>query len=290
MKLTQHNAPEDLLRIIEPLLLAKESENNLFLGLLIQFTDHPEQQEDDHFWFSIVDQGKILLAGWRTPPFPFGIWAPDSNYEPALQHFIEYLKEKDKEVPGIVARKDLADRFREMAQRVFQLETFFTMKQGLYECREVDTSRLGNGSIRLADETDLELLTDWNIAFYIDVLKTEPLRSETKAQLTEQIHAEVFYLYEVGGEIVSMAFCARPMINGITVNMVYTPKHYRNKGYATACVAQLTKKLLEDGWEFTALYTDLNNPTSNNIYKKIGYRWIGESAEYRFKPLPRNGH
>jgi uncharacterized protein len=72
--------------------------------------------------------------------------------------------------------------------------------------------------------------------------------------------------------------------------MVYTPKHYRNKGYATACVAQLTKKLLEDGWEFTALYTDLNNPTSNNIYKKIGYRWIGESAEYRFKPLPRNGH
>ncbi len=287
MKLTQHDAPEDLLRIIEPLLLANESENNLFLGLLIQYTHHPEQQEDDHFWFSIEDTGEILLAGWRTPPFPFGIWAPETGYEPALQCFVEFLKEKNKEVPGVVARKNVADTFSRMAHNEFKLETFFTMEQGLYECREVDESLLGSGSIRLASLGDLELLTDWVIAFYIDVLNTKPLRSETREKLETEISAGMYYLYEIDGHPVSTAANARPMKNGITVNMVYTPDHQRSNGYATACVAQLTQKLLKEGWKFTALYTDLNNPTSNSIYKKIGYRWVTESAEHRFKPQPR---
>lgn len=288
MKLTQHDAPENLLRIIEPLLLTSESQNNLFLGLLIQFTKYPDQQKDDHFWFSIEDRGEILLAGWRTPPFTFGLWAPETGYEPALQCFVEYLKEKNKEVPGVVARKDVADTFSKMALSEFKLETFFTMKQGLYECHEVNESLLGPGSIRLATLGDLELLTDWTIAFYIDVLNTEPLRSETRKKLEADIPHGMYYLYEINGLPVSTAANARPMKNGITVNMVYTPDHLRRNGYATACVAQLTQKLLSDGWKFTTLYTDLKNPTSNSIYKKIGYRWITESAEHRFKPLPRD--
>lgn len=287
MKLTQHDDPEDLLRIIEPLPLANESQNNLFLGLLIQFTNHQEQQEDDHFWFSIEENSEIILAGWRTPPFPFGIWAPETGYEPALQCFVDFLKEKNKEVPGVVARKDVADTFSIIARSEFKLETFFTMEQGLYECREVDRSLLGPGSIRLATLEDLELLTNWTIAFYIDVLNTEPLRSETLEKLQAEIPVGMYYLYEIDGRPVSTAANARPMKNGITVNMVYTPDNQRGNGYATACVAQLTQKLLNEGWKFTALYTDLKNPTSNSIYKKIGYRWITESAEHRFKPLPR---
>lgn len=36
--------------------------------------------------------------------------------------------------------------------------------------------------------------------------------------------------------------------------------------------------MLDDGYEMTSLYTDLANPTSNKIYKEIGYELIMESV------------
>jgi hypothetical protein len=284
MKLTHHQNPETLRDLMEPLLLARESQNNLFLGLLILYTRDPSLQREDQFWFSIEDDGEIVLAGWRTPPLQFGLWAPEENVEPARQCFVDYLRENEKEVPGVVARKDVADAFSKLARTTFNLETFFNMEQGLYECTEVDDSLLGTGIIRKVTDEQVDLLTDWTIAFYIEVLNREPLRSETRERLTGEIKAGMHYFYMIDGHPVASAACARPMQNGITVNMVFTPEAFRRKGYATACVARLTKKLLEEGWKFTALYTDLSNSTSNNIYKKIGYRWVGESAEYRFMP------
>ena len=70
--------------------------------------------------------------------------------------------------------------------------------------------------------------------------------------------------------------------HGITVNLVYTPPELRGRGYASACVAALSQQLLDAGWEFCTLYTDLANPTSNSIYQRIGYRPVCDSNEYHF--------
>ncbi|MHA1110922.1 MAG: GNAT family N-acetyltransferase [Promethearchaeota archaeon] len=55
----------------------------------------------------------------------------------------------------------------------------------------------------------------------------------------------------------------------------------RKKGYATECVAKLSKKLLED-YEYCVLFTDLGNPTSNSIYQKIGYKPVMDVDLYKF--------
>ena len=70
--------------------------------------------------------------------------------------------------------------------------------------------------------------------------------------------------------------------NGITVNLVYTPPSLRRKGYATECVAKLSKLLLDSVSKFCFLFTDLMNPTSNSIYQKIGYRPIIDVDQYEF--------
>jgi uncharacterized protein len=287
MELIEYRDPRILRTLIEPRLLEDEAQNNLFLGLLIHYCEHPDLQENEHFWFSIENKGEIQLAGWRTPPFPFGLWAPEGNWDPALKCFLDYIKEKNKEVPGVVAQKHLADTFATLAKAAFNLKTYFTMEQGLYECREVDQSLMGSGTLRQVKPSELDLLTDWIIAFYIDVLNREPLRSETRERIATEIESGMYFFYEIEGQPVSTAAFARPMKNGITINMVYTPNQFRRKGYATSCVAQLTQKLLEQRWKFTALYTDLNNPTSNSIYQKIGYRRVGDSAEIRLKPVTR---
>ena len=69
--------------------------------------------------------------------------------------------------------------------------------------------------------------------------------------------------------------------SGIRVGPVYTPPGYRNRGYAGACVAALSQLLLDRGYGFCFLYTDLANPTSR-IYQQIGYEPVCDVVEYRF--------
>ena len=64
---------------------------------------------------------------------------------------------------------------------------------------------------------------------------------------------------------------------------VYTPPDCRNRGYASACVAELSRRLLDEGRAFCCLYTDASNPTSNSIYQKIGYKLVADSSHYAFE-------
>lgn len=85
------------------------------------------------------------------------------------------------------------------------------------------------------------------------------------------------FLWEDYGKIVSMMKKSRPTRNGVTVSLVFTPREERKKGYARTLVAAISKKLLKD-FAFCILYTDMMNPTSNKIYKEIGYEKIGDSV------------
>ena len=71
--------------------------------------------------------------------------------------------------------------------------------------------------------------------------------------------------------------------NGIKVSPVYTPPEYRGKGYATSCVAAVSQHLLNTGYKYCFLFTDVANPTSNHIYQKIGYQPVCEISDYSFK-------
>jgi predicted GNAT family acetyltransferase len=89
-------------------------------------------------------------------------------------------------------------------------------------------------------------------------------------------------LWEVEGTPVSMAGYSGSTPNGIRVAPVYTPPENRGKGFAGACVAALSQKLLDDGRKFCFLYTDLANPTSNHIYQTIGYEPVADATVYSF--------
>jgi GNAT superfamily N-acetyltransferase len=62
---------------------------------------------------------------------------------------------------------------------------------------------------------------------------------------------------------------------------VFTPPELRHRGYARACVGELSRQLKAEGLR-VMLFTDLANPTSNSIYRRIGYRAVGEALRYRF--------
>ncbi|NEA23957.1 GNAT family N-acetyltransferase, partial [Actinomadura bangladeshensis] len=52
----------------------------------------------------------------------------------------------------------------------------------------------------------------------------------------------------------------------------YTPAEHRRRGYGAAVTAAATTGALDAGADDVVLFTDLANPTSNGVYRRIGYR------------------
>jgi hypothetical protein len=159
-----------------------------------------------------------------------------------------------------------------MAERVFKLE-------------EVSPPSGVSGAMRLAAQQDFDLIVSWRLAFAAEALgEDEPNQDLEVIQkyTAQQIEAGGFYLWEDGGEPVSMTLQARPTRHGCTVTAVYTPPEHRRNGYASALVAGVSQLLLDEGYHFTTLFTDLANPTSNKIYQQIGYRPVCDFDQFKF--------
>jgi predicted GNAT family acetyltransferase len=90
------------------------------------------------------------------------------------------------------------------------------------------------------------------------------------------------WLWQDGGEAVSMVDGREPVAGVVRISGVYTPPEMRKRGYAAACVNALSNHLRAAGHR-CILYTDLGNPTSNSIYRRIGYRAVAEALRYRFE-------
>jgi len=85
-------------------------------------------------------------------------------------------------------------------------------------------------------------------------------------------------------QIVTTAAISRETSSGCGIGFVYTPPQFRNNGYAKACVANLTKKILYDiGKEYAFLLTQVSNPISNAVYIKIGYKYIVDLQQWKIK-------
>ena len=154
------------------------------------------------------------------------------------------------------------------------------MRQRVYELKKVIHLGSSRGKLRVAIEDDCELVTQWIFDFQQEISMISDI-AEAQERAKSRISDRDIYIWE-DGKPVSMAAKSRPTSNGISVNLVYTPPELRRRGYATSCVANLSQLLLDSGWKFCALFTDLSNPTSNHIYQKIGYTPVCDFNEYIF--------
>jgi uncharacterized protein len=67
----------------------------------------------------------------------------------------------------------------------------------------------------------------------------------------------------------------------VRVQYGYAPKDRRGRGYSGALVARISANALAE-IRRCILYTDLGNPSSNAIYRRVAYRAVAEGLRYRF--------
>ncbi|MFI8252689.1 GNAT family N-acetyltransferase [Streptomyces filamentosus] len=143
------------------------------------------------------------------------------------------------------------------------------------------------GRARPATEADLPLLRDWTTAFVRDIGE-EPAADHT-GPLTERITEGRLHLWEApDGRPVSMAARSRTTGGQTRVHLVYTPPADRGRGHAAGVTASITRAALASGAPQVVLFTDLANPTSNALYRRLGYRPVTDHLGVRFTgPAPR---
>jgi hypothetical protein len=135
------------------------------------------------------------------------------------------------------------------------------------------------GFLRTAEHGDQAMVRAWTEAFSRDIGEAGPPTAVTDQRVAEGR----VVLWEDGGRVRSMAAHSSPEAGVARIYGVYTPDGQRRGGLAAATVAALTTRLADQGWG-AVLYTDLGNPTSNGVYRRIGYRAVSEVVRYRFDP------
>jgi predicted GNAT family acetyltransferase len=121
-------------------------------------------------------------------------------------------------------------------------------------------------------------MIDWTRGFQIEI--GEPA-DDTELRVERGMAAGEIWLWD-DGEAMSMAVARKPTQGVVRIAGVYTPPGKRKRGYAEACVHALSNHMRDAGFR-CVLYTDLANPTSNSIYRRIGYRAVVEGLRYRFE-------
>ncbi|MDR3690209.1 MAG: GNAT family N-acetyltransferase [Fimbriimonas sp.] len=262
---------------VDPFLLEREAENGLFHGLLTSMQARADASR--LFLGRVVRNGKTDSLGFHTG---HALIATRADLD-ALDTMIAGLARLFPTLPGIVAHGETSDAFAERWIRQQSCRVRGVVRQRIYVLERLIPPRHTSGASRWAEQKDVPLVVGWVTAFHVEALPHEPYSTDTAIATTRRmIDERRLVLWTVSQRVVSMAALSRPTPNGIWVNAVYTPPEERRRGYASAVVADVTQRGLDMGKRFTALYTDLDNPTSNSIYIKMGYEPICDSRNYWF--------
>ena len=279
MKLKRFDDINKFLQTTKPILLENEVENNLILGVSLHIKSNPEKYKEKYL--TVISQGNDILAiSICTPPFKLLFWGKAEQCKNEMELLVDDILHSKLEMSGVLCLSHHALQLVEIWQERIG-EPFRTgMSERIYKLDKVIFPKTKLGGMRLANHQDLELVCMWMQEFQNEAVPDNPM-TDFEEFAKKKIDNEDIMIWE-DDEPVSLASRARQTINGISINLVYTPMQFRKKGYATALVAHLCQKLLNEGWKFCTLFTDLSNPTSNSIYQKVGFRPICDFQEYYF--------
>lgn len=259
-----------------PWLLRIEAEHNLLLGMIAQLRAGEHPSDGAPYLVTVEQAGAVVGCAIRTPPQKLVITRMPSQVIPALAADVGSCFDS---LPAVLGPESTAREFgRCWALRHDGVVARPGMRQRLYALRSVrPLARSAPGAVRSATPDDLPLILEWISAFGGETGVDGP----TGRHARSRIESGDLVLWDADGPC-SMAGVAGRSRNGSRIGYVYTPPELRGRGYASACVAELTRRELALGAAFCCLYTDLSNATSNSIYQQIGYEPVCDFVDVVF--------
>jgi predicted GNAT family acetyltransferase len=252
-------------------------EHGLHLGVIGQIE---AGLYDDHRLWTVREGSDVVGIVLRTAPYPYAVaLRPDRSTTALAQAVVGAGLEVGDLTGSSTVVGPLASAWAALvgghATRILAMH--------LLRCVEViPPSEPPSGRCRKASIEDRDVVLEFHGAFMREALPNETQDELERADRVERrLRGEHgIHLWE-DGEVVAMAAIGMPAEGGERVASVYTPPRLRGRGYASALVAAVTQDAFDRGCSFVQLNTDVDNPTSNAIYERLGYERVGEQATWR---------
>ena len=279
MKLRTFATAAEFLDVAGRAFYANEAENSLPLGIALRLLDGYRYGDEEPFLACVEEKSGLPLIVLRTPPYNLLLCGSDADSD-ALSLVSQHLAGSGVELPGAHGQVNVVDAFAALWQKETGAAPSIGMEQRLYRLTKATRPHGVSGCARWADTTDVDLLTRWTDVFIDEAVPNDP-KHDNRPMVERAIAAQGLLVWDDDGPV-SMCARTRPTPHGASISLVYTPAALRGRGYASACVAELSQRILDSGKAFCTLFTDLANPTSNAIYQRIGYRPLCDFREIRF--------
>jgi hypothetical protein len=276
MRVARFASPGAFLAAAESDLTAAEVENNLILGSAHDLTRRIQPEGPRPYFSAVLDGDRVLMSAFRTQPGKVGVtrcFRPE-----ALPPLAEDAWKACPEATAVIGPAETADAFSEALAALTGRPARRHSRQRIFEVSALGPiGTMVPGEFRAARPDEVDLLTRWTDGFFAAVNEPGDSRGLVLGRITETS----LFVWDHQGAV-SMAAAAGRTRRTVRVAHVYTPPEHRGRGYATACVAALTRQLLAEGNERCCLYSDVANEASNAVYRRLGYEPVCDVTRYTF--------
>jgi RimJ/RimL family protein N-acetyltransferase len=253
------------------------------IGAVHRRLHHPDPDDAPPRLVTVVDDGVLVAAAVRTPPWPVTLSGVPPEWAETVADAL-----LGEELPGANGPRDAVEAFVVAWAARTGCGAREVMSQRLYQLEDLVFPEVP-GRARLATEDDVDLLLKWYEDFRVEAtgqVYDEELRAHAARFLRASTAAGAGHVIwcDGGDAPVSWASANAPASGMSRIGPVYTPPEHRMRGYGAAVTAACSAWAREAGAEHVVLYTDLENPTSNSVYQRIGFRPVIDSAEFEFTP------
>jgi RimJ/RimL family protein N-acetyltransferase len=264
--------PAFVLRRADKFLSSEPALHNLILSIL-----HARVAQGDpgRYWIAVYGEEAVGVVIQSPLEFPATLTPMAA---PAVMAIVDAIAEAGVSLPGVNGDAAAAANFAGQWSERRKSAAIPFQGTRLYELLELGEVPRIEGHLRQAGRPDRSLMILWTRAFQDEIGESD---NDTELRVDRALATGQIWLWDQNGETTSMAVGREAVQGVVRLSGVYTPPEKRNHGYAAACVHALSKHLRDRGHR-CILYTDLANPTSNSIYRRIGYRAVAEAIRYRF--------
>jgi predicted GNAT family acetyltransferase len=264
--------PGFVLKSADEFLASEPVLHNLILSILYS---RVAERDPGRYWIALRGEKSVGVVVQSPLDYPATLTPMESQVVVAM---VDAISEAGVTLPGVNGDAATAASFAgQWSERCKSAATPFQGMR-LYELLELGEIIPAEGQLRQAGPSDRSLMIQWTRAFQKEIGESA---DDTELRVDRGLTAGQLWVWDHNGETTSMTVSREPAQSVVRLSGVYTPPEKRKRGYAAACVHGLSKHLRDGGYR-CILYTDLGNPTSNSIYRRIGYRALAEALRYRF--------
>jgi hypothetical protein len=251
----------------------------------------PRPTDRPRWWAVVRDDAGVVGVAMRTAPFepyPMFVLPMSDDAARGLARALHARAEVPGGVNGVLpATRVLADELAALAGGTASVHEHTR----LFELGALVEPPPAPGRLRPATPDDHDLCRAWFNAFARDAAE-QAGRTDLPAEgerfddtdMRQRIAEQRVWLWEdPSGETVHLTGFNLPAFGVVRVGPVYTPGAHRGRGYASAAVAGVSRQLLDAGHR-VCLFTDQANPTSNGIYRALGYEPVVDMVNLVVSP------